>query len=115
MAWSCAGVPVQGHVGMQTIQTRVDSEAARYYVENYLAGEVTDAALNDRIDRADRSADQKLPDRDQLKQLTEEFSVDFASLYLADHIVRVPVNRRFRSLFDQAYPGKLLPKRRNSP
>ena len=103
MMWSCAGVPVQGQVGMQTIQTRVDSEAARYYVENYLAGEVTDAALNDRIDRADRSADQKLPDRDQLKQLTEEFSVDFASLYLADHIVRVPVNRRFRNAFDKAY------------
>src|SRR5678815_5835829 len=48
---ACAGLPVRGSVGMQTIETRVDSEAARYYLEHYLAGKRSDAALDERIDR----------------------------------------------------------------
>ena len=35
---ACAGLPVRGSVGMQAIETRVDSEAARYYLEHYLPG-----------------------------------------------------------------------------
>ena len=35
--------------------------------------------------------------------MSDEFSVDFAALYLADQITNVPVNRRFRIAFDQAY------------
>ena len=48
---ACAGLPVRGSVGMQTIETRVDSEAARYYLGSYLGGERSDAALDERIDR----------------------------------------------------------------
>jgi hypothetical protein len=99
---ACAGLPVRGRVGMQTIETRVDSEAARYYLGSYLAGERTDAALDERIDRVYQSAS-SLPDRNELKRLSDEFSVDFAALYLADQIARIPVNRRFRSAFEQAY------------
>lgn len=100
---ACAGLPVRGSVGMQSIETRVDSEAARYYLGNYLAGERTDAALDERIDRIYQSANGGLPDRNELKQLSDEFSVDFAALYLADQIARIPINRRFRRAFDQAY------------
>src|SRR5262245_21557802 len=35
---ACAGLPVSGIVGGQSIETRVDSEVARYYLANYLAG-----------------------------------------------------------------------------
>jgi hypothetical protein len=99
---ACAGLPVRGRVGMQTIETRVDSEAARYYLGSYLVGERSDAALDERIDRVYQSAS-TLPDRNELKRLSDEFSVDFAALYLADQIARIPVNRRFRSAFEQAY------------
>ena len=49
----------------------------------------------------------------ELKRLSDEFSVDFAALYLADQIARAPVNRRFRSAYDQAYDytRKALPER----
>ena len=47
MLSACAGLPARGNVGMQTIETRVDSEAARYYVEYYLAAKGTDEALDD--------------------------------------------------------------------
>jgi hypothetical protein len=100
---ACAGLPVNGTVGGQVIETRVDSEVARYYVENYLAGKRSDALLDERIDRVYQSADGDLPNRDDLKKLSDDFSVDFAAVYLADQIARVPVNRRFRSAFDQAY------------
>jgi hypothetical protein len=100
---SCAGLPVRGMVGGQTIDTRVDSEVARYYLGSYLAGNHSDAALDERIDRVYQSTDGQLPDRGQLKRLSDDFSVDFAALYLADQIARVPVNRRFRSAFERAY------------
>jgi len=41
---------------MQTIETQVDSEVARYYLGSYLAGERNDAALDERIDRVYQSA-----------------------------------------------------------
>jgi hypothetical protein len=111
---ACAGLPVRGSVGMQTIETRVDSEAARYYLGSYLAGERSDAALDERIDRVYRSANGSLPNRNELKQLSDEFSVDFASLYLADQIAHGPINHRFRIAFDQAYKytRNALPQRR---
>jgi hypothetical protein len=109
---ACAGLAVRGSVGGQTIETRVDSEVARYYLGNYLAGKRSDALLDERIDRVYRGADGNLPDRNDLKHLSDEFSVDFAALYLADQIARTPVNRRFRRAFDQAYDytRKALPE-----
>ncbi|HXM28650.1 MAG TPA: hypothetical protein VN957_21705 [Chthoniobacterales bacterium] len=100
---ACAGLPVRGMVGGQTIETRVDSEAARYYLEHYLPGNRTDPALDERIDRVYQSANGHLPDRSDLKHLSDDFSVDFAALYFADQIARIPVNRRFRSAFERAY------------
>jgi hypothetical protein len=99
---ACAGLPARGIVGGQTIDSRVDSEAARYYLENYLAGKRGNAALDERIDRAYRSFNGALPDRGELKRLSDDFSLDFAALYFADRIARIPVNRRFRAGFDQA-------------
>jgi hypothetical protein len=100
---SCAGLRVSGVVGGQAIETRVDSEVARYYLGNYLAGKHTNAALDERIDRVYQSANAHLPDRSELKHLSDDFSVDFAALYFADQISRSPLNQRFRSAFEQAY------------
>lgn len=100
---ACAGLPVRGSVGGQTIETRVDSEAARYYLGSYLAGRRSDAALDERIDRIYQNANGSLPDRTELKRLSDEFSVDFAALYLADQIALLSINRRFRRAFDQIY------------
>ena len=100
---ACAGLPVRGSVGMQGIDTRVDSEAARYYLGSYLAGQRSDVELDERIDRLYQSANGSLPDRYELKRLSDEFSVDFAALYFADQIAHIPVNHRFRRAFDEAY------------
>jgi hypothetical protein len=99
---ACAGLPARGSVGGQTIDSRVDSETARYYLENYLAGKRGDAALDERIDGIYRNFNGSMPDRGELKRLSDDFSLDFAALYFADRIARIPVNRRFRAAFDQA-------------
>jgi hypothetical protein len=111
---ACAGLAVRGTVGGQTIDSRVDSEVARYYVASYLAGKHSNATLDERIDNVYQSVNGSLPDRGELKRLSDEFSSDFAALYLADQIAREPVNRRFRSAFDQAYDytRKALPEDR---
>ena len=99
----CAGLPVRGSLVGHTIQTRVDSEVARYYLASYLAGKRSDAALDERIDRVYRSAQDGLPGRGELKRLSDDFSIDFAALYMADRIARLAANRRFRDAFDQAH------------
>jgi hypothetical protein len=99
----CAGIPVNGTIAGQAIETRVDSEVARYYLANYLSGKHTDPLLDERIDRVYEQANDNLPDRQDLKKLSDDFSVDFAALYLADQIARVPVNAWFQSAFRQAY------------
>jgi hypothetical protein len=100
---ACAGLPVRGMVGGQTIETRVDSEVARYYLADYLAGNRSNPVLDKRIDGVYQRDNGDLPDRNELKQLSDDFSVDFAALYLADQLARVPINARFRHDFDRAY------------
>src|SRR5215475_12368573 len=100
---ACAGLAARGSVGGQTIETRVDSEAARYYLASYLAGQRGNPLLDERIDRVYRSTNGNLPDRGELKSLSDDFSLDFAALYLADRIAHIALNQRFRSAFDEAY------------
>ena len=45
-----------------------------------------DTELDERIDRVYPSANSRLPDRRELKRLSDDFSVDFAALYFADQI-----------------------------
>jgi hypothetical protein len=98
---ACAGLPVRGRVGEQAIDTRVDSEVARYYLANYLSGRVSDARLDEHIAALYRKPSGSLPDRAELKRLSEEFSPDFAAAYFADRIGRVPENRRFGETFGE--------------
>lgn len=46
---ACSGIAARGSVGGQKIDTRVDSEVARYCLASYLAGERGDAALDERM------------------------------------------------------------------
>lgn len=111
---ACAGIPVNGVVGGQQILTRVDSEAARYFVADYLAGKGAGTTLDARIDAIYRNGHGGLPGRGDLKLLSEEFSIDFAAAYLADRIGRVAENRRFREVF-AGYRGAFAQGRLSLP
>lgn len=81
---------------------RVDSEIARYFVSSYLSREPRVAALDARIDPLYRRDPDALPDRSELKRLSGEFSADFAALYFADRIARMPRNQDFRAAYERA-------------
>jgi hypothetical protein len=98
-AAGCAGLPVSGTIAGQPIDTRVDSEVARYYLANYLTGHRSNPLFDGKIANAYQRMRDSLPDRAELKRLSEEFSVDFAAAYLAEQINRQSENRRFRDLF----------------
>ena len=96
---ACAGVPVRGNVGGQSVDTRVDSEAARYYVAGYLAGQRSNPLLDGRIAGIYNDAHHELPDRAELRRLSEEFSIDFAAAYFAERIANTGRNRQFRESY----------------
>jgi hypothetical protein len=98
---ACAGVAVRGQIGGRNIETRVDSELARYYLANFLSGSRADALLDRRIERIYQNGLGELPSRDDLKRISDDFSVDFAALYMADRILRAPKNRAFRAAYDR--------------
>jgi hypothetical protein len=95
---ACSGLRVRGDVGGQSVKTRVDAEVARYYLVTYLSGRRTNPALDQRIAKLYQNPSGPLPDRVELKRLSEEFSVDFAAVYFADRVASAANNRRFREI-----------------
>ncbi len=96
------GVPARGNIGGQQLEVRVDSSVAQYYLTNYLEGRRTDPPLDRRIDGLYKHAEGRVPDREELHQISEEFSLDFASLYFADRITKDPENHRFQDAFESS-------------
>jgi hypothetical protein len=72
-------------------------------VTSYLEGRRNDRDLDQRIDRIYRNGSSDLPDRAELRRLSDEFSMDFAALYFADRIARAPNNRELRAAYTRAY------------
>jgi hypothetical protein len=102
-----ATYPVTGVVAGAKVEIAVDSEVAAYYVSAYLAEDRRRPDLDRRIDALYQEfGNPRLPNHAQLKRIADEFSVDFAAIYFADLIERVPANRLLRETykrhFDQA-------------
>lgn len=108
---ACAAVPripVDGEFNGAPVRTTVDSEPARYYLEQYSRGRVQDPALHAEIDALHARHRNRAPDRESLRDISTRYSVDFAALFLADHLLRDPCNRplntSFARLTDAAAP-----------
>lgn len=101
---ACAGlskrVPVSGTLAGVRIETTVDSDVARYYVEDYLAGHNTNASLHARIDTLHAEYASHLPDRYELKAIADELSLDFASLFLTQVVTQHGPNRLIQARFN---------------
>jgi hypothetical protein len=93
------GIPVRARFEDQDIATTVDSEIARYYLENYLQGQRTRPELDASIDEAERCTTGPLPGSEALREMAGRFSVDFAALLLLRCIRHDPVNRRLYERF----------------
>ena len=99
---SCAGIPahrVEGELAGQRVRTTVDSEVAKYYLENYLAGERSNSRHDPVIASALETWDRYPLDAETLRGLAGQFSPDFATIYFVSQIYGDPCNRRAHQLF----------------
>ena len=102
LSFGCASVtkhPVQGTLAGQVIATTIDSERSKYYLEHYLRNDRINPAYDQEIDRALTIWNQRPLDSDNLRELTQEFSPDFATLYFVSRVYQDPINRKAQDAF----------------
>ena len=101
VVWSVlpAAIPVRGRFHDFQIDTMVDSESARYYVESYAQGRIDNPDLHDAIDTLKHAFGDRIPNHDDLRRLAHTRSVDFSALFFADQLLSLEqnaaINRRF--------------------
>jgi hypothetical protein len=81
------------------ISTTVDSEVARYFLEDYLQDHKSNPLLDERIDNLYARQTEDMPTRDELKKISEEYSLDFAALFFADRLWKIEKNRNIQTDF----------------
>ncbi len=72
---------------------------ARYYLESYLQGKNEDRDLNHRIDALYGAYGASTPSREDLRVISQAFSVDFASLFLARRLLADECNKALNQSF----------------
>ncbi|MBI4195033.1 MAG: hypothetical protein HY526_08145 [Betaproteobacteria bacterium] len=100
-ATSCTHPRIQarGQVAGQDVNTTVDAEIARYYLEECLTGPGV-RACDDRFTREALERADALPlSNAVLHDLTRKFSTDFATLYFVERVHRERFNRRLQEAF----------------
>lgn len=86
-------IPAKGEFLGEGIDTTVDSDIARYYLESYLQGKHENRDIDERIAALYNQYRQSIPSREELKGISQAFSVDFASLFLADRLLNNACNK----------------------
>jgi hypothetical protein len=92
---------VTGQLAGQIIETTVDSEIAKYYLEHYLQDDRTHPEFDSAIDEIYESRQDGMPGRKRLKRLSDTVSVDFAALYLANYLTIVDNDQPIQDLFNR--------------
>ncbi|MDZ4724689.1 MAG: hypothetical protein SH817_00925 [Leptospira sp.] len=80
--------PVKGTFHFHDIETTVDSEIAKYYLEVYLSGHRTNQKFDELIDSINLKYQNSIPNRDRLNLISKLTSVDFAAIYFADTVLK---------------------------
>lgn len=92
-------IPVKGSFAGQKWETTTDSKLAKYYLENTLANQRTQPDLDRQIDQIEEEFGHFFPTQDVLETLTKKYSTDFATLYLAMHLLKLPETQKLQSSF----------------
>lgn len=99
-------IPVNSKFLGETISTTVDSKVAQYYLESYLQGSRLNPDLDVRIGELYKHQKEAIPTREELKKISERFSVDFAALFLAGRLWADENNRKIQNLFNHLLKDK---------
>lgn len=94
-------IPAKGEYFGQRVETSVDSEIARYYLESYSQGKYENRDLDEKIAALYQTHRKSLPSREELKEISQAFSVDFAALFLADRLLNKECNKDLNQHFER--------------
>ena len=89
----------RGGLAGQEIFTTTDSALSEYYLEHYIKNDRSNPDYHSKIDRAMKMWNDRPLDSDNLGELTQHFSPDFATLYFVSRIFQDPRNRRAQQAF----------------
>lgn len=92
-------IPVEATAFGTNLKTSVDTEAAQYYLEDYLTGERKRPTLDAELDRL--HTEKPAPTPEFLRELSQRHSVDFAALYFMHYHYEQADNRRLRAAFER--------------
>ncbi len=88
-----------GEIAGQRVDTTVDSDLAKYYLENYLSDKKQQREFDQIIDQIEAESQEPLPSREYLRNLASQYSADFATLFLTNRLLKIPANAKFHSCF----------------
>ena len=94
-------IPVRADFHGYKIDTTVDDERAKLYLEGYLQGKPVPAELQRRFAALDKADSVKLPTRDELQRIAADFSLDFGALYFMNRLLLQPGNPALQRRFQQ--------------
>ncbi len=92
-------IPASGHLGVYAINTTVDAQVAKYYLESYLGQGPRDDTLHKRIDAIHSVLGDRVPDAGELAEWSRAFSVDFGALLFARQVLAQEQNRELQAAF----------------
>lgn len=92
-------IPATGEFFGQRVATTVDADVARYYLESYSQGRHENREIDEKISALYRSHGNFVPSREELKDISVAFSVDFAALFFTDRLLANACNRALNQLF----------------
>lgn len=96
---ACAGyprIPAHGYLAEKGISTTVDSELAKYYLESYGTPGAINSAWNARISNMEHRFGFHALDSFQLKEVSDETSPDFSTLFFIRRTLADAINKRFQ-------------------
>jgi len=94
---SIPSLSVQGELAGYQINTTVDSDIARYYLEHYLRGEYADPEMHRKIDDFHAQLQGGEINRDMFARIANSTSPDLATLMLASHLLSQESNARMQA------------------
>jgi hypothetical protein len=94
-------IPAKGLLQGYPIETTVDDERARYYLENYLSGKGGNDTLQRAIEALHANLKNDLPSREQLKRIASDYSLDFGALVFGNQLLKQAGNADLQKRFSE--------------
>lgn len=98
---STPGIPAKARVFGIQVDTTVDSDVARYYLEQHLQVIHSNQVLKDDIEKLHVVHGSAIPTREELSKISQNFSVDFASIFLVRQLLKDRCNQQINVDFLQ--------------